>query len=185
MGRLLPFKTLPHQRPLRVESSYRQLREVKFRFSPESGHTQTANSRGMTGWKWLFVDWWFRIDCPGLLICTEIWAKNGICLYLKLPRLKQANSLSVLLGAVPDLVNSNMQKHGQYWMQINRYIPYRSPSSPAGAFYVRFVANIEPPWNLCKKFVSFWNHWYIRLSAVYRVRLRAPLLKQYIQLFMN
>ena len=57
-----------------------------------------------------------------LLICTEIWAKNSICLHPKLTRLQRSNSLAVLLGAVPDRVNSNMQKHGQYWMQINRLL---------------------------------------------------------------
>ena len=35
----LPFKTLPHQLPLWVGSSYGQLQEAKFRYPPESGYT--------------------------------------------------------------------------------------------------------------------------------------------------
>ena len=39
LGRLLPFKTLPPQRPLWVGSGYWQQHEVKFRYPPESGYT--------------------------------------------------------------------------------------------------------------------------------------------------
>jgi hypothetical protein len=42
-------------------------------------------------------------------------------LHPKLTRLQRSNRLAAVLGAAPYRVNSNMQKHGQSWMQINSY----------------------------------------------------------------
>ncbi len=45
LGRLLPFKTLPHQLPLRVGSSYSLLSDLNFRFWAQSSYSTAANFR--------------------------------------------------------------------------------------------------------------------------------------------
>jgi hypothetical protein len=46
--------------------------------------------------------------------------QNSIYLHPKLTLLQRSSILVVLLGVAPERVISNMQNHGQYWMQYQQ-----------------------------------------------------------------